>query len=74
MYNEEMRAATIAKSRTDAATLFLAKVFNWMAIGLGLTGLTAFLMTQSQTAMSIVFGKPLVLYGLIFGELGLCCR
>ena len=33
---------TVAQARQDASTVFLAKVFNWMAIGLGLTGVVAF--------------------------------
>ena len=71
MQNNAYRTATISQASTQAATYFLAKVFNWMAIGLGLTGLAAFLMVQSPTAMSFIFGKPFVFYGLIIGELGL---
>ncbi len=63
---------------TEASTIFLAKVFNWMAIGLGLTGLTAILTINSQTALQMLFtvqdgyAKPnMVLYGLLLGELGL---
>jgi FtsH-binding integral membrane protein len=61
----------ISKTTTEASTLFLAKVFNWMAIGLGLTGLAAFLTVNSQAALQFVFGNKLVFYGLILGELGL---
>ena len=56
---------------TDAATIFLAKVFNWMAIGLGLTGITAFMVSNSDAAKQLIFGNQLVFYGLIFGELGM---
>ena len=63
---------------TEASTIFLAKVFNWMAIGLGLTGITAFLTINSQTALQVLFtvqdgyAKPnMILYGLLIGELGL---
>ncbi|MDX1776586.1 MAG: Bax inhibitor-1/YccA family protein [Desulfobulbales bacterium] len=63
---------------TEAATVFLAKVFNWMAIGLGLTGLAAFITINSQAAMQVLFtiqdgyAKPsMLLYGLLLGELGL---
>ena len=33
---------TVAQARQEASTVFLAKVFNWMAIGLGLTGIVAY--------------------------------
>jgi len=68
-YNVNERA--IPQATTEASTVFLAKVFNWMAIGLGLTGLAAFLTVNSQAALQFVFGNKMVFYGLIFGELGL---
>jgi FtsH-binding integral membrane protein len=68
-YNGNERA--IAQTTTEASTIFLAKVFNWMAIGLGLTGFAAFLTVNSQAALQFVFGNKMVFYGLIFGELGL---
>ena len=43
---------TVAQARQEASTVFLAKVFNWMAIGLGLTGITAYLTAQSGLAMA----------------------
>jgi len=72
MYNRfTSNERAIPQARTDASTVFLAKVFNWMAIGLGLTGLAAFLTVNSQAALQLVFGNKIVFYGLIFGELGL---
>ena len=72
MYNHNIGSEqAVVKTTTDAATIFLAKVFNWMAIGLGLTGLAAFLTVNSQTALQFVFGNKLVFYVLILGELGL---
>lgn len=71
MYNNAYRTATVSQASSQAAAYFLAKVFNWMAIGLGLTGLTAFMVTQSPAAMNFIFGRPFIFYGLIIGELGL---
>lgn len=62
---------TITQAQSQASTVFLAKVFNWMAIGLALTAGAAFLVATSPAAQSIIFGNKLVYYGLIFGELGL---
>ena len=70
MYNQlNSNGRVVAKATTEASTVFLAKVFNWMAIGLGLTGLAAFLTVNSQTMLQLVFGNSLVFYGLIIGEL-----
>lgn len=60
---------TVAQARQEASTVFLAKVFNWMAIGLGVTGVIAFLTAQSGLAMAIV-GSP-VFFILILAELGM---
>ena len=63
--------SALSAAGIDAATMFLAKVFNWMAIGLSLTGFTAFLVFNSAAAQQLIFGNRLFFYGLIFGELGM---
>jgi hypothetical protein len=60
---------TIAQARQEASTIFLAKVFNWMAIGLGLTGIVAYL-TASTGLAYVLVGSPLF-FVLVIGELGL---
>ncbi len=69
--NYSNRNEVFTPARTDAATIFLAKVFNWMAIGLGLTGIIAFMVANSDAAKQLIFGNQIVFYGLIFGELGM---
>ena len=59
----------IVRARQDAASIFLAKVFNWMALGLGLTGLVAFFAASSGITAAIV-ASPLFMM-LIIAELGL---
>jgi len=79
MYNRHnSNEGAITPASTEASTIFLAKVFNWMAIGLGLTGVIAFLTINSQTAMQMLFtvqdgyAKPnMLLYGLLIAELGM---
>ena len=55
---------------------FIRSVYNWMAIGLGLTGFTAFYVAHSESMLGLLFNvvgnqlKPTILfYGLIIGEL-----
>jgi uncharacterized protein len=60
---------TLTQARQEASTIFLAKVFNWMAIGLGLTGLVAFFTASSGLALQIVT-SPLF-FILIIAELGM---
>ena len=60
---------TLSQARQDASSIFLAKVFNWMAIGLGLTGVIAFFTAESGLVYSIV--RSPIFFVLILGELGL---
>jgi FtsH-binding integral membrane protein len=59
----------IEQARQQASTVFLAKVFNWMAAGLGLTGIIAFVTANTGIAQLII-GSPLF-FILIIAELGL---
>ncbi len=63
------RAITVAQARQEASTVFLAKVFNWMAVGLGLTGIVAYLTASTGLALSIVQSPMFMI--LFFAELGL---
>ena len=50
---------------------FIQGVYNWMALGLGLTGLVAFFVASSQTMLQLIFGNGIVFIGLVIGELAL---
>ncbi len=50
---------------------FVRSVYNWMGIGLALTGLIAYYIAGSETAIRIIFGNQMVFFGLIIGELAL---
>lgn len=65
----ETQPITITQAQQDAASIFLAKVFNWMAAGLGITGLVAYGTAASGLAVRII-NSPLFLI-LALGTLGL---
>jgi len=48
---------------------FIQSVYNWMAVGLGLTGITAFTVANSPAMMQLIFGNRLLFFGLIIAEL-----
>ncbi|HIQ37689.1 MAG TPA: Bax inhibitor-1/YccA family protein [Desulfocapsa sulfexigens] len=60
---------TLSQARQEASTIFLAKVFNWMSIGLGLTGVIAWFTASSGLAAQLVQGPMFMI--LLFAELGL---
>ncbi len=63
--------STVSEVRLQAQTLFLAKVFNWMAIGLLLTAVTAYGVASSPALLRILYGNPVLLFALIAAELGM---
>jgi FtsH-binding integral membrane protein len=56
--------------RTDEAG-FIARVYRWMALGLGLTGFIAMAVASSPSIMRTIFGNPVLYLGLIIGQLAL---
>ena len=66
IYKEEMevRMAT-------AFPALMRKVYNWMALALVVTGLTAYYVANSQTLLEAIVGNSILFYGLIIAELGL---
>ena len=68
-----VREARLSVNHTlvQAQSLFLAKVFNWMFLGLLLTAVTAFLTANSKAALELILGNRLVFFALVFAELGM---
>jgi FtsH-binding integral membrane protein len=48
---------------------FLWKTYRWMAVGLGLTGIVAYLVANTTSVAQLVFNNPVLFYGLLIGEL-----
>ena len=55
----------------ERVTAFLRKVYGWMFAGLAITATVAFLVSGTPALLQIVFGNPIVFFGLIAVELGL---
>jgi len=50
---------------------FIRSVYNWMAIGLALTGFVAFYVSQNESLLRLILGNRLIFFGLIIAELAL---
>ncbi len=67
-----MRSVALSKAQAQLqVNSFIRSVYNWMAIGLALTGFVAFYVANTPSIQRIVFGNAIVFYGLIIGELAL---
>jgi uncharacterized protein len=50
---------------------FIRSVYNWMAIGLALTGVIAFYVAHNPAMLRIIYGNPVSIIILVAAELGL---
>ena len=67
-----MAQASVARSRTEVLVNdFVRSVYNWMAVGLCLTGFVAFYVSNNETLLRLIFGNPIVFFVLILAELGM---
>jgi len=65
-----MPSIPLTRSQTQVqVNAFIRSVYNWMAIGLALTGFIAYYVAHSQTMMQLIYRNPFIFYGLIIGEL-----
>jgi len=67
-----MRSVALSKAQAQLqVNAFIRSVYNWMAIGLALTGFVAYYVANNDSIRSVVFGNPMIFYGLIIGELAM---
>jgi uncharacterized protein len=65
------RDQALVRTSSDVERRFMASVYRWMTLGLGVTALIAFSVAGSEDALRFVLGNRLVFFGLIIAELGL---
>ncbi len=69
-----MESAQLQRTQTQTNVMvnsFIRSVYNWMAIGLALTGFVAYFVASSETLLRMIVGNQIIFFGLIIGELGL---
>ena len=67
-----MNSISLKRTETQVkVNEYVRSVYNWMAIGLGLTGFVAFYVSNSEYLLQLIFGNQLIFFGLIIGELAL---
>jgi FtsH-binding integral membrane protein len=50
---------------------YVRSVYNWMFIGLALTGFVAFYVSSNEAILRLVFGNSFIFFGLILAELAM---
>jgi FtsH-binding integral membrane protein len=69
--NRYEAAARPVSANVESANDILWITYRWMSVGLGITGLVAWLVSQSPGALELLVSNRIVFYGLIFAQLGL---
>jgi len=70
--SKSMGTDTAVRTRAEVLVSdYVRSVYNWMGIGLALTGFVAYYVSTSESLLRLVFGNPLLLLVLIVAELGL---
>jgi len=67
-----MNTVSIPKQRTEVLVNdFVRSVYNWMFVGLTLTGLIAYYVSTNDAIKQLVFGNRIIFFGLIIAELAM---
>jgi len=67
-----MDSLTLQKTQVQVrVNSFVRSVYNWMAIGLGLTGVVAYSVANMPEVRNVIFGSGVVFFGLIIAQLAL---
>lgn len=70
-YENERLVGMPSDARKVVLSEFMRGIYSWMAIGLGVTAVVAYLTASSQTMINFVFNTSGVIWGLIIAELAL---
>jgi uncharacterized protein len=50
---------------------FIRSVYNWMAIGLAITGFVAYYISGNESMLRLIIGNKMIFFGLIIAELAM---
>ena len=53
----------------QSISVYITKVYNWMAVALLITGAVAYFTAGSEQLIQLIFGNRILFFGLIIGEL-----
>lgn len=68
MNEEILQHSTISVTQENA---LLRSVYNWMMLGLFVSGLAAYFAVNSESMLQLLYGNPFTIWILFIGELGL---
>tara|TARA_R110002095_G_scaffold216345_1_gene213198 strand:- start:2119 stop:2841 length:723 start_codon:yes stop_codon:yes gene_type:complete len=76
MNNDHDSAIRTSKSRSQGAEIdrglraYMLKIYNYMTLGLGVTGVIAYFVASDQSLVTAIMGNPILFWGLIIAQFG----
>ncbi|MFY3743164.1 Bax inhibitor-1/YccA family protein [Anaeromyxobacter sp. Red801] len=65
------REQVLVRGASDVERRFMAAVYRWMTLGLGVTALVATAVASSESLLLAIVGNRILFYGLVIAELAL---
>ena len=66
-----LRGQPLASGRAAGVSSFIWATYRWMALGLLLTGMTAWTVASTPAITQVLFQNRILFYGLMFAEIGM---
>ena len=66
---EETQTIVIDEKRQAVVGELMRNVYVWMTAGLAITGIVAWLVSNSPAALALIFGNQVIFWGLLIAEL-----
>lgn len=76
MTNERESAIRTSKTRAQGAEMdmglraYMLKIYNYMALGLGVTGVIAYFVASDESLVMAIMGNPILFWGLVIAQFG----
>ena len=70
-YDSIVRPGSGAKADMDQGLrAYMLKIYNYMGLGLGITGVIAYFIASNETLLAAIIGNPIMFWGLFIAQIG----
>jgi len=70
-YDSAVRGGSSARADVDQGLrAYMLKIYNYMALGLGITGVIAYFVASNEQLLTAIMGNPILFWGLFIAQIG----
>lgn len=70
-YDSIVRPGSGSKADVDQGLrAYMLKIYNYMTLGLGITGVIAYFVASNEQLLSVIVGNPVMFWGLFLAQIG----